>query len=280
MTKTGATNVPQPTGWSYDPIKGFKTRRAYKGTGKADLAAVEAGLRAGGWAYDVTQEIDTGTDGVWSITATRGGDKEQPEGGGQDVTTPLSESWELASNLIEKDLLASDSVLITDIWTACAGAPAGQEVVFSEYIRLLKELSEDSKVHPISYYSSVAAVHKVAKLIVAGVTSERVFQPTLRHNKIVTSKYAVKDALTNVGKIIRASTIKTLEQIPETLLFNLPNPNPTNDGISFRSDALGQRLKYGWFKKYPNVTQQAEGEWQLSQEFEWGLWHLDLYSFV
>jgi len=90
----------------------------------------------------------------------------------------------------------------------------------------------------------------------------------------VTSKYDVPDALTNCGKIITAASINALEGIPSTILFNLPS-----DYASGRGDELGAQLFHGWLKKYPNVTQQG-GEWSISQEFEWGLWHENLYEFV
>jgi hypothetical protein len=285
MTKTGQTGaIPQPLKYSYNPQRGYTTTREYKGTGNAALADKEAELRNGGWTFTVDREIETGADSVWRISAQRGGG-DSPEGGGESSGTEqtiLSDQWELASNMVEKDILESDSPLMLNLFTECASLPSNtwtpmksQEDAFTWFVRELKDFQNNPTEFRLAFFSPSAYAYKLARLIIAGVKSERVFQPTLRHNKNVTSKYEVKDALTNCGSIITAASIDALEGIPSTILFNLPT-----DYDSGRGDALGTQLKYGWFKKYPNVTQQADGEWSISQEFEWGLWHTDLYTFV
>lgn len=280
MKQTGLTYVPQATSWSYDPKTGFKTRRAYKCTTAADLAATESSLQAGRWSYDVTAQLEEGSNGFWEITATRSVDPTAGvDGEGTETDTPISESWELSSNLLEKDLLESDHDLILGLWDECAGIVAPdetQEITFSRVIQLLKDLGNDPKSSPTGLFAAVPSGEKLAKLIIAGVKSVRLFQPTLRHNKIVGDKYSVRDALTNVGNIIKASQIDSLEGIPTTILFNLPNPPA--DGVCQRQDAFGASLQYGWCKKYPNVTELANDQWQIQQEFEWGLWHTDLYT--
>jgi hypothetical protein len=83
----------------------------------------------------------------------------------------------------------------------------------------------------------------------------------------------LKDALTNVGKVISAANLQSLENVPGVLLFNLPtNSSPT------RADGL--TLSYGWFKRAPTITQVSGAKWELVQEWQYGLWSTDLYVFV
>lgn len=283
MTKTGLTDIPQPTSWSYDPKSGFKTTLTRKFTTVSERETFESTLRGGGWAYSVNAELDDGVSGLWTVTATRGGNPNQGtgDGGGDDVNEPLSDSWEMSSNLLEKDLLESDHGLMASLWTECPALtssftpPKTPAQVFTFYVENLKAFANNPTTGGVAFFAPAASAFKLANLIVAGVKSTRIFQPTLRHNKIVSDKYSVQDALTNCGSIIKASSIAALEGIPTTILFNLPDAY-----ASARSDDFGALLKYGWFKKYPNVTELADDQWQISQEFEWGLWHENLYTFV
>lgn len=279
MKQTGLTIVPQATSWSYDPKTGYKTRRSYKCTTQADLAATESSLKSGRWSYDVNAQLEDGSNGFWEITATRAVDPTSGvDGSGTVADEPISDTWELSSNLLEKDLLESDHDLILGMWDYSDDYLVGsetQEEVFSRGIQLLKDLGNDPKAVALEVFSPNPPALKLAKLIIAGVKSVRLFQPTLRHNKIVSDKYSVRDALTNCGNIIKASSLNSLESLPTTILFNLPSAYETT-----RSDAFGLLLKYGWFKKYPNVTELANDQWQISQEFEWGLWHENLYTIV
>lgn len=283
MTKTGLTIVPQPSGWSYDPTKGYKTKRSYKGTGKDNLATTESELKLYGWTYDVQLDLDTGADVMWTITATLGGDSSSSPSSpaGQDVTTPLSETWELSSNLLEKDLLESDAPLMVALWNeALAGNGWTHEQDFTNRVTALKAFGENPTKEGLVIFTGFPVMLKIAKILAAGGKSIHIFQPTLRHNRIVTSKYAVRDALINCGNIITAADIGSAENIPATLLFNLPTGYHSARYLDNTGDELGRLLKYGWQKKFPNIGSRADGEWELSQEFEWGLWHTDLYTFA
>jgi len=97
-------------------------------------------------------------------------------------------------------------------------------------------------------------------LMLQGVRSFRVNVPTLRVSKLVSAAYPVKASLSNVGRIISTNTLEVQEAIPSTILFELPNQTSTKAGFNF-----------GWYKNHPNV-QQSGYKWNVSQEWEYGLW--------
>lgn len=107
------------------------------------------------------------------------------------------------------------------------------------------------------------------KLMLGGVRSGRINQPTLRVSKLVSGSYPVQASISNVGRIISTNTLTVQENIPGTLLFQLPNFSTSKSGFA-----------YGWYKKFPNVQQSGGNRWNVSQEWEYGLWVPFLYGSV
>lgn len=244
--QTGA--IEQPREWDWSPLAGYTSRRSYEGTSASALATLEAELKAGGWSYSVKN-----TPGKWTLSATIGGDNGN-NGGGNNPLEPLADVWEMSANVIEKDLLESD-ISIMDISSAD-----------------LKTI-KDWQGGAISRPTLSGNAGSIVVLLDNNVKSVRVFQPTLRHTKIVSSSYAIKQSYTNIGKIISTSSIGSLEGVPNTLIFSLPPPS-----TSKRTGAAGLELKYGWYKKPPTVLEQAGGNWQIVLEYEWGWWSTLIYG--
>ena len=175
---------------------------------------------------------------------------------GQDPNLPLNDVWELQPNVVEKDFLEADLSAIN--------------ALTDTQIADVKKAGDDPTVDITSYNSTQKTC---VRLLRAGVKSVRVFAPVLRHTITVARNYTVAATLTNCGSILSTSALQSNENVPGTLLFNLPTgSNPT------RTDGLS--LKYGWFKKYPSVTQVGQGRWQIVQEWEYGLWSNDLYNYI
>jgi len=163
---------------------------------------------------------------------------------------PLNNIWELQPNMVEKDVLDAD-ISINDLTVAQKDA--------------IKLAISSNAVGSLSGNSL-----KFYKLLRAGVSSIRVFEPVLRHSLTVRSDYSVAVSLSNVGRIFTTSQLSSFEGVPSILLFNLPS------GSTYRTDALS--VGYGWLKKYPSVTQISGGKWQIVQEWEYGCWSTDLYT--
>jgi hypothetical protein len=111
-------------------------------------------------------------------------------------------------------------------------------------------------------------------LFMRGQSASISFSPTLRFTQTVTSQYAIRASLLNVGKIISTATLMIIENIPNGLLFNLPNPsNPAQQFYYSNGD-----LVYGWFKDFPTVRQIARLKWNIVQEWQFGLWSVATYG--
>lgn len=105
------------------------------------------------------------------------------------------------------------------------------------------------------------------QLMLGGVRSFRINIPTLRVSKLVSGSYPVRASMTNVGRIITTNTLSIQEAIPSTILFELPNYSTAKAGFY-----------YAWYKKHPNVQQSGGNKWNVSQEWEYGLWPTFLYQ--
>ena len=249
--QTAGTEQASTREWS--PFSGMAKTRRMEGVSAAALAAKEAELQSQSWPYRVK---DLGAK--WEIEWTEQNTLLSIPG--LDVTTPLSDVWELQAATSEVDILESDAALVASLTDTDLDA-----------CRQFR----DGKM---TYTEASAAVgvdgQTMLDLLAHGTKTKVVNQPILRRTRVVTSKYAIKDSLTNEGKILKASSISSLESVPSALLFNLPNRYTPSSSIA------GLTRHYGWLKRYPTVLQQAEGKYQINLEYHWGLWSDDLYTFV
>ena len=183
-------------------------------TNTGELAAVEQELKAGGWEYTV----DNSSRVKWVITATRGGGDPNNPTAPPESTVPISDQWELAANLLEKDLLESDSPMIQDLYLE-------DSVSFDDDMKNLRKYMNDADAIPAraDYDPLYPVYYSLVDIIRSGVKSIRLFQPTLRHVQLITSKYELKDSLAKCGKIITAADIESSEGVPDTIHFNLPD---------------------------------------------------------
>jgi len=269
-TKTGLDIVPQPSSYSYTRQGGFASIIV------EDFAGANAQQDAYNFCYPYSTYCES-----WDV---------QPTGGGcyratvkfssitgtasDNPNVPLNDVWELQPNIVEKDLMEADMGNFS-AHTGINGLTMAMKKFIRDQVNGDGTALDTSKVEYTSGTSGDGGQKKTMdelfKLMTHGVKSVRVFAPTLRHTILARPDYSVVESITNCGKII--VDIAATESIPSTLIFNLPTPGATQtiDGIT---------LKYGWFKKYPTVTQVAAGKWQITQELEYGLWSTTLYQFV
>lgn len=240
----------------------------YEGT-KNEIAAQAALLDSQGFLYEVEE-----TWGKARLTARL---PYNPNAGGGGTEAPV-DLWEFISGREQKDLLEAD-------------VPTGITATLSQKnIELLRKVIQDppsgtasGNYNPTTNPegSVVAACFTdgnptnaltIYNLMKAGVRSAIVQTPTLRHTQTVSNNWAIPAANTNVGRVISTASIVSLEGVPSGLLFNLPNAVPA----SFQTISVD----YGWLKHGPNVQQIAGRKWQLTQEWEYGLWPLAIVNTI
>lgn len=249
--QTAGTEQASTREWS--PFSGMAKTRRMEGVTAASLAAKEAELQSQSWPYRVK---DLGIK--WEIEWTEQNTFLSIPG--LDATTPLSDVWELQAATSEKDLMESDLPLPAAVTDA-------DRSTIKEYVNGSKKFTE-----ALALVDSDGEA--VLRLLDNGMKSVTINQPILRRVRVVTNKYGIRDSLANVGKVITATKIAALENVPSALLFNLPTiVNPANP-------KTGVSAFYGWYKRYPTVLQQPEGKWQINLEYHWGLWSEDVYTFI
>lgn len=183
-----------------------------------------------------------------------------------DVEVPVDE-WEFFAQKIEKDILESDIALVSNL--------SNQD---KQNIRNAIQDPGSLQDFQNPTFEQTTEGTLVYSLMVAGVKSVRVNAPTLRHTMTVSNSYPVKATLDRVGKIIPTASMASLEGIPASVLFILPDDTSTR--INGEGNYTGPTLRYGWYKNHPTVRGGPYHKSQIEQEWEYGLWPVDIYSFV
>lgn len=170
--------------------------------------------------------------------------------GGPEVPTL---QWEFFANVAEIDVLETDIALVAGLTK-------------NEITGIRSGLASPD---PADQPALTGNAESIYVLMQAGVRSFRVNLPTLRVSKLVSGSYPVKASMTNVGRIISTGTLGVQESIPNTILFELPD---------YSSDKTG--FSYAWYKSHPSVQQAGGNRWNVSQQWEYGLWPTILYGSV
>ena len=246
--------IQQAGSYGYTKGKGGYTKVKYSVTNPAEVAGLLYQLLAFGYSYDVTP----GADGAYTIVEASADTNVSPSNpaGETKTTEPLAETWERDSVSTEKDILQSNLEDINSILP---------------YKKLLIQKCIDDKTDMDGSLTSNAE-KAVYNLMADGVKSVRVFSPVVRRTRLTSSTYQVVVSDRNMGKILSTAQMTTLEEAPDSVLFELPETESQN------APTLGVERRSGWFKKPARVNQQGDGRWQIVQEYEFDYWSKYLYE--
>lgn len=224
---------------SYSPVEGYKFGGTLSGPKEAVRGLINQ-MATLGWTF--VYECDQSP-----IATIQFDSSAEPTGGGTETPTLV---WEYFSNRLEIDILEADIANVNSI--------------SEDELRLIrKHIQDPEEASPALTTSNAIDLYL---LMLKGVRSVRVNVPTLRVSKLVSNTYAVQASQTNVGRIISSATLSSQESVP-TRLFVLPSTASTKTGFV-----------NGWYKNFPNIIQSTAGRWQISQEWEYGLWPTFLYG--
>lgn len=222
-------------------------RQVWKITDSADVATLVSALVASGYSYSVQY------DG--QICTVEGTLDYVP--GYSSTTTPLTTIWERDIRVTEKDLLESNNTLV-----------ATASMTELHKATILIGLKDD--VQPAATGLTGNPL-KVYTLMFNKVKTVLVYQPVIRRTKICANSYATAESDTNMGKVLSASQMSSLEGAPGGLLYALPSSGTS----SIRTDFA---INVGYLKMPCRVQQQGDGRWQITQEWDYGEWAADLYT--
>lgn len=237
---------------SYTPQTG-RTGRWGKEGPKDAIKAMLADLESRGFSYTYKSDQSPKASVHWETPGNI-------EGGGQgnDSEVPTL-VWEYFAGQAEISIIEAD--LDSSNGTVNLNAMSAAEK------KLLLDRTNGQEI--TSPATPSAGFTSLLNLINQGVRNFRVNIPTLRRSMLVSTNYPVKASLTNVGRIITTATLQIQENIPSTILFNLPSFVTTRVGFA-----------YAWYKKFPNVQQAGGYKWNIAQEWEYGLYPTAMYGTV
>jgi hypothetical protein len=252
----------QPSRWGRNESGNFDTW-TFEATTRQEIESLAANIaQTIGLSYDVTESFGKYKLDIYFPWNMRG----------IDPRTDLVIKWEMFTQKVEKDLLSArvenpntvallSTYQVQQLRQFMLQPPDGDTIEFPTAATFQKK-GESNGAIALAIYN----------LMQQGVTSFPVEQPKLRRTFVTSNQYAIQYALTNVRRIISTVSLVTTENIPNSLLFSLPNeswidPNPDAPSLAF-----------GWLKSFPTVQQVALLKWSIVQEWEYGLWATLLYG--
>ena len=255
VTINGGTMEEQPIERGWEKKRGFFTVRKWRGTEAAAVTLRDSLISSG--AYN---SVSMREGPVWEVEARA--DADVDDNNEPDPDDSPVDTWEMSANRVEKDLLSADIAAVNDLDTVD--------------LQVLRAYANGDTTYAYDDFAWIGAGSSnpagLYKMLKAGVKSVAVLQPVIRHTTTVSDSYVIASALTNVGSILRTSTLIASEAIPASILNNLPaDATRTMDGITYT---------YGWYKGCPTITDTIDGKVQLQQEWEYGLWTPVLYTIL
>jgi hypothetical protein len=225
--------------------RGGYQKRRWKVTNSTDIGTLVSALAASGYSYEVQPQ--------GQITIVEG--TLDYDNGGSPTTTVLSTIWERDVHVAEKDVLESNITLVSSLSD-------------SDKRTIRDFIGHDYPMSPALTGNALT----VYKLMLNGFKTWTIYQPIIKRTWIAANSYSVAASDTNVGLILTAAQMTSLEGAPGGLLYALPA-----SGTGSRSDIA---LKVGYLKMPCRVHQQGDGRWQITQEWHYGHWAGDLYSWA
>lgn len=224
----------QPTRYGFD-TSGPYAIFVWKGTKDECLANVPA-IEASGGLWEMRESYSgSGCELEARFPTEAGFPEEKPES-----------TWELFPTDADQDILDSDVAVVKAL------SQTDREKIRAA-IYTPKESSPSVSGNALEMYL----------LMLDGIKVWKTNAPTLRHTQKVSRAFAIQSALTNVNRILRTSTLLTQEPtIPSGLSANLPTV----------VNSSSENFKYGWQKKYPQITAAAGARVHIVQEWQWGRW--------
>jgi hypothetical protein len=237
--------IEQGREYTYKLGGGHSQRQVWKVTDQADVATLVSALAISGYSYSVQYDGQIATvEGTLDYNL-----------GGAPTTTPLTTIWERDIKIVSEDILKSDLAII-------GGISSANKKTIQEKLKT----PEDPSATGLT--SDALTIYT---LMFNGVTSRIVYQPMIRRTKLCANSYAAAESDTNMGKILTAAQMSSLEGAPGGLLFALPasGTNVVRSDISTIT---------GYLKVPCRVQQQGDGRWQITQEWDYGVWAAALYT--
>jgi len=120
-------------------------------------------------------------------------------------------------------------------------------------IKIIKSIS----MGQTSYYRTQTVLRRTTNL-------QNINDPTFINNYTTQHKY--------VGSVIAHSVLQEDFDLPTELINILPQPYSSDDYN------IDEYFAQGWFVKGMQSTIEADGSWEISQEFIWGYWNKLFYG--
>lgn len=254
--------VEQPIRYSWDSRTGFQTTRTWIGPYNSCIGLMPQ-LQANGWNF----EMGSNSNGVnYTIAATIG-----YSWSGSGILDNPVDDWGITSTKVEKELLLSNNPHVagctaTDIKTLQGYLSDPTNANFTDTNSLVKPVTAWRGLDGTTSTPLTTDGQSVATMLVSGIRSVSIIQPTIRHTQTVSNVFVIAAARANVGKIL--STALMLQSVPAAIAAAVPSDPAT----AFLGAA------FGWLVGPLDVDSSAFNKSKLVQDFVFGAYYTDLYG--
>jgi len=124
-----------------------------------------------------------------------------------------------------------------------------------------------------------ALATKALTLKLHGFSEMTLFVPVMRVSYVVSSDYQVPNSVTNIDVVHSTDTMINVENIPIGIWGALQDSYTTTVASTiYNNQTVNLVYNYGWLKRPPQVTYQSNNRIQVTQEYQFAAWVVDVYG--
>lgn len=237
--RLGKQGALRSTGFTYRPGRGTSSERIFTGS-ESYIMGLFQSLSA-----EVSAEVDSSEAPLWKLRVR------SPEIDENNAEPQLTTTWELLSNMVERDLKEHPSARNID------------PKVMAQIDSILDDPTYEDNHLILARGDDGEAFLELER---HGTTKFSSINFVLRRSMLASLRYKTEYSLEGVSKLWTTDQLKTKEAVPPTLIWDIGH-------ITAPAERAG--YLWSWLKMGPSITQSIGGRWQIVQEWwleHWSTW--------
>ena len=199
-----------------------------------------------------------------------------------DPATEIIERWEAVPLKVEKSILDTSNPLTRQLLATPSGI--GE-------LTLIKQSNEQGTIDdwvvrqsdgtvffigPPNVSSNAAML--LAKYYFDGQRTQPIAVPVLKHVRIVNSNFISPETIPTVPTLYSTPALIADFNIPNSILVTVPDNDTALVQANLTGTSINQTFGYGWLRSAPELSQVSMFKWNMQEQFEYGLWGLDIFG--
>lgn len=265
MITAGTLQALQSTKIEASPVKGLVQTIVWRGTYAQLQSILSTYVTPYGYEYELEQE-QKGT--LWKLTY------KNPEAN-------FTYSWELQLHATEKDILFSNNLLNNQL----TQQNRLRIDYFSKHLNDLKDTNfQPTPATDSASQAQIGLFYKMWNIRMLGAKTTTIFTPILKRKYTYPTGNEINDAASYLGYLHSNETLISVEQVPVDFWDILANAYPTGYGavkhVEGQNTGGDIQMYNGWKKMGSTITIQPFNRKEISLEWHYGEYPVDLYNII